>query len=148
MKHKDWVLRALVEKKRELLSDLLRLSRRSMVLQTEVEQRANLEARAKLIAQLEKNDQALDYREQQIQKLAKGEERGVYREIEFLLRSIQHNNQASLLGLEQGLSALEKERVRLEQGAKVGSYLQMGKAKRQIPAKQKVVPLRSGKYGP
>jgi len=146
MKNHDWILKALVEKKRELLKQLLEQSQRFRIAQNELDQERELRRRTEILAKLERNDQALLEREREVAKLAKGEQKELYFEIEHLLKSIQFNNQASLFDLEESKKGLENEQVNLEKGTKLSGYLSPSRKRTNLPQRAVSPKGRQGAY--
>lgn len=146
MKKNDWILKALVEKKRELLGQLLEQSQRYRIAQNEQEREKEFLLRGQILAKLERNDQAIAQREQEVTQLAKGEQKELYYEIEHLLRSIQFNNQASLFDLEEEKKGLERERISLEKGTKLSGYLSPSRKRTQLPQRALSPKSRQGAY--
>lgn len=117
------IRQALLEKKKELLQQLLKSSAKFRLAQTAEELDALLHQRASILESLQKNDAALEAVPQPEQELANSATAMLQLELEHLLRSLWANNQASQEGLTSLLQGLDAERKRLEQGTKVTSYL-------------------------
>lgn len=117
---KDRILTDLSLKKSELLGELLRLSRLDLLAQGGHGQKD----RAQLIANLERNDQALEAREAQTGILAREQESVLYCHIKEQLQELRLVAERTAVLVAEQQQDLEQEMLTLEANtARVGGYL-------------------------
>ena len=121
---RDFVLKSLVEKKKELVQQLLRETQNYIIEQDENRSIRILDSRNQIVENLKRNDRCIVTREQEIGRIAKIEESELYEDIRFLVQTISENNEATLGRMELERQALDLEKKKLEQGNKVSGYLQ------------------------
>lgn len=123
---KDPILIRLMEKKKELLLLFLAKSR-IMALQSINDDFENLlDDREDLIANLKKNDEAIEQRESSIKLSAKEQDKELYQEIIRLLLAIQDNDDTTFNKLDSEKGKIGKELRQFKQNSKLASYLKQG----------------------
>ena len=148
MKKVDFTLEILLEKKKELLGDLLKQSARIRITRSEQQLDHEISLREKTLHHLKINDKAISLRREELGKLAKGETTRLDLEIEALLKGIQYNNQTQILDLESQMFDLDIERKQLEKGKKLTGYLHRKTNTKLVSSNSRIKrPLPKGGYG-
>ncbi len=137
---KDRVMSDLVTKKQDLLNSLLTLSIKTVVASAYSD--SVLKQRRHLLDDLQRNDRAIMEREKQTGIDSKEQERELYSSIRTILKTIEENNQDSIIKLEKEEQEAETEKIRLGKNKKISNYVTQNKAinrfyDSQIPSKQK-----------
>ena len=120
-KTSDNTIRALIEKKKELLDNLLLLSIHQLIEGNDLE--SLIKKRQRILTQLQRNDQALDTREQQIGIDSRTQEKQLFGHIRRMLKTITENNSQAILRTERALEKLENEKNLLGKETRVSMYV-------------------------
>lgn len=121
----DLTIRALVEKKKELLQELLRHSIQSMIHESGVV--PGLRTRSSIIMDLETTETNLIMREKACEIDSREQEKDNYCEIKSILEAIRDNNDQLIIKMEKSRKSLERERLSLEKENKVSGYINQRK---------------------
>lgn len=124
---KDPILAKLVEKKAELLDQLLVCSLQTVVSQA-IDQAGNGNKRQKLLSMLQQNDKIISKRELETGLSAISQEQIAFQKISRLLSAIKDNNQAAISRFEKESEEFEQERLTLQKNNKISRYVQQSNA--------------------
>ncbi|MCP4751287.1 MAG: hypothetical protein GY866_10360 [Proteobacteria bacterium] len=124
----DIAIRALVEKKRELLDKLLVLSIQSAITEQNIDRL--MESRRDTMSGLLQNDESLETREKQTGIDARTQETKLFGKIDLILGAIQENNDLAISKIERDQEKLEVEKSSLDRENKLSGYINQTKSYR------------------
>ncbi|MDH5560065.1 MAG: hypothetical protein OEY59_04335 [Deltaproteobacteria bacterium] len=123
IKKQDLILKGLLEKKRDLLSQLQILSMRFAIDGGEGGKDHWFSKRKKNLSQIMRNDQMIGLREKQSGISITDQESTLVEEINDILKNIYENNQQTIYLIEKNKKKLEEDRNKLKKGNQLSGYL-------------------------